>query len=144
MKKIFIAFVIIFVLFVGFIVSVPLVNDCTAKNVEKQLVEAALPDNTEVIESLSMAGKLVGNGNGMQYFGAVLIKSEKSLDELSACYLQEIPYAVVKEQKSQTIECVEHRELSFKAPLTETEDYFIVYLFGSGNFPFSDLDIRGH
>lgn len=144
MKKILIPFVIVFVLLVGFIVSIPLVNDHMAKNVEKQLVEAAIPDNTEVMESLSKAGKLVGNGNGMQYFGAVLIKSEKSLDELSDYYLQEIPHAIVKEQKSQIIECVEHGELSFKTPITETEDYFIVYLFGSGIFPFSDLDIRGH
>lgn len=35
-----------------------------------------------MIESLSQAGKLTGNGNGMQYFGAILIRSELSLEEL--------------------------------------------------------------
>lgn len=144
MKKILIPLVIVIVLLVGFIVSIPLVNDRTAKEVEKQLVEVALPDNTEMIESLSKAGKLVGNGNGMQYFGAILIRSEQSLDELSAWYLRKLPNAVVKEQKLQAIECVEHGELSFKTQITETDDYFIVYLFDSGICPFSDLDIRGH
>ena len=35
-----------------------------------------------LIESLSEAGRLTGNGNGLQYFGAVLIRSELSLEEL--------------------------------------------------------------
>lgn len=144
MKKVLIPVVIVIVLLVGFIVSIPLVNDLTAKDVEKQLVEVALPDNTEMIESLSKAGKFVGNGNGMQYFGVILIRSEQSLDELSAYYLHKLPNAVVKEQKAQTIECVEHGELSFKTQITETEDYFIVYLFDRGISPFTDLDIRGH
>ena len=146
MKKMLISavIVIVFVLLVGFIVSIPIVNNLSAKNVEKQLVEIALPDNTEMIESLSKAGKLVGNGNGMQYFGAILIRSDLTLNELSDYYLRKIPSAVVKEQKQQKIKCVEHEELSFKTPLSETENYFIVYLFGSGSSPFSDLDIRGH
>lgn len=144
MKKVLIPVLIVIVLLIGFIVSIPLVNDRTAKYAEKQLVEVALPDNTEMIESISKAGKLVGNGNGMQYFGAILIRSEQSLDELSVYYLQKMPDVVVKEQKSQAIECVEHGELSFKTPITETKDYFIVYLFDSGISPFSDLDIRGH
>lgn len=143
MKKVIVPVVIV-VLLVAFIVSIPLVNNLSAKNVEKQLVEVALPDNTQMIESLSKAGKLVGNGNGMQYFGAILIRSDLTLDELSNYYLHKIPNAVVKEQKLQTIECVEHKELSFKTPITETENYFIVYLFGSGISPFSELDIRGH
>ena len=144
MKKVLIPLVVVIVLFVGFIVSIPLVNDNTAKTVEKKLSEIVLPDNTEMIESLSKAGKLVGNGNGMQYFGAILLRSEQSLDELSAYYLHKLPDAVVKEQKSQKIECIEHGELSFKSSFTEKGDYFIVYLFDSGIYPFSDLDIRGH
>lgn len=144
MKKVIVPVVIVIVLIVGFVVSIPLVNDRSAKNVEKQLVEVALPDNTEMIESLSKAGKLVGNGNGMQYFGAMLIKSEQTLDELSAYYSRKLANVVVKEQKTQKVECVEHTELSFKTDISETEDYFIVYLFGSGISPFSDLDMRGH
>lgn len=136
--------VLIVVIFAGFVLSIPLVNNSSAKKIEKQLVEIDLPDNTEIIESLSKAGKLVGNGNGMQYFGAMLIRSEKTLDELTAYYSQNNTNICVKEQKTQIIQCVEHGELSFKTHITDDEDYYIVYLFGSGISPFAELDIRGH
>ena len=139
-----VAVVIAMVLLVGFSASIPLVNDHTARNIEKQLVEVDLPANTELIESLSKAGKLVGNGNGMQYFGAILLRSEKTLDELTAYYSQKCTNISVKEQKTQKVACLEHCELSFKTHIPEIDNYYIVYLFGSGNSPFSDLDIRGH
>lgn len=143
MKKV-ILFALIVVLCVGFIVSVPLVNNFSAKKLENDLIEITLPDNTEIVESLSKAGKLVGNGNGMQYFGAMLIRSEKTLDELTVYYSQNNTNICVKEQKTQIIQCVEHGELSFKTHITDDEDYYIVYLFGSGISPFAELDIRGH
>ncbi len=144
MKKAVIPIVLIAVLLVGFIVSVPLVNNHSAKEVERRLVSTALPDNTEIVESLSKAGKLVGNGNGMQYFGAMLIKSELGLEELEAYYSEIISGSAVREQKSRDIEIIEHGTLSFEAEISDTEGYFIVYLFGSGKKPFSELDIRGH
>ena len=136
--------VLIVVIFAGFVLSIPLVNNSSAKKIEKQLVEIDLPDNTEIVESLSKAGKLVGNGNGMQYFGAMLIRSEKTLDELTVYYSQNNTNICVKEQKTQIIQCVEHGELSFKTHITDDEDCYIVYLFGSGISPFAELDIRGH
>lgn len=144
MKKAVIPIVLIAVLLVGFIVSVPLVNNHSAREVERRLVSTALPDNTEMVESLSKAGKLVGNGNGMQYFGAMLIKSELGLEELEAYYSEIISGSAVREQKSRDIEIIEHGTLSFEAEISDTEGYFIVYLFGSGKKPFSELDIRGH
>lgn len=144
MKKKIIPVAIVIFLLIGLAVSVPLVNDFSAKNVKKSLVEIALPDDTQMVESISKAGKLVGNGNGMQYFGAILIKSEKTLDELFDYYSQKLAGVVVKEQKSQIIECVEHAQLSFTTNITDTDKYYIVYLFGNGISPFSELDIRGH
>ncbi len=144
MKKKIIPVAIVIFLLVGLVVSVPLVNDFSAKNVEKNLMEIALPDDTQMIESISKAGKLVGNGNGMQYFGAILIRSEQTLEELSAYYSLKNADVVVKAQKSQVIECVEHIQLSFTTNITDIEKYYIVYLFGSGIAPFSELDIRGH
>lgn len=144
MKKARILVLAVVVLLIGFVVSIPLVNDFSAKRVEKQLLEISLPDHTQMVESLSKAGKLVGNGNGMQYFGAVLIRSEQTLEELFVYYSQKNPAIVVKEQKAQKIEWVEHENLSFHTNITDTEDYYIVYMFGSGIAPFSQLDIRGH
>ena len=140
MKKI----IPVILLIVAFAVSVPLVNDFSAKNVENSLVEIALPENTQMVESVSKAGKLVGNGNGMQYFGAMLIKSEQTLEELAAYYADVNAEIVVRVQTAQAIECLEHAQLSFATQITEEENYYIVYLFGEGLAPFSQLDIRGH
>lgn len=144
MKKKIVPIAIISIFFIAFIVSVPLVNDFSAKNVEKSLVEITLPDNTQMVESISKAGKLVGNGNGMQYFGAMLIQSELTREELSDHYSQKNANIVVKEQKTQKIECVEHAQLSFATQITDAENYYIVYLFGEGIALFAELDLRGH
>lgn len=144
MKKVIIPIVIVCILFVGFIVSIPLVNNNTAKNIEEQLLEVSLPDNTEIVESISKAGKLTGNGNGMQYYGAILIKSQCSGEELSAYYSEKLPNTLVKEQKTQRIEFIEHENLTFETPITNNDNYYIVYMYGSGKKPFSYLDIRGY
>ena len=142
MKKVILLVAII--LIVSCAVSIPLINNLTAKKVEKQLLAVSLPEHTTMIESVSATGKLVGNGNGMQYFGAMLIKSELTLDELSAYYAQNTANVVVKEQQTQKIECVEHQALSFDTTLTGEDHYYIVYLFGDSISPLFDLDIRGH
>lgn len=82
MKKTKIAGICLIVLILAAFVSVPVYNNYCAYNVEKMLCETPLPEQTELIEAISKAGKLTGNGNGMQYFGAILIKSELSLEEL--------------------------------------------------------------
>lgn len=69
--------------FPAFFFVVPIVNNITAINVKNYLLALALPDNTVLIDSVSTAGKLVGNGNGMQYIGAILIKTELSKKELA-------------------------------------------------------------
>lgn len=148
MKKyvisVIIAAIVAVALLVGFIISIPLVNNGSAKDVEKSLTDIALPEDTELVESISKAGKLVGNGNGMQYFGAILIKSELSLDELTDYYSEKLDGAVVKEQKSQVIDFLDHETFAFETSIDENASYYTVYLFGSGIFPFSELDIRGH
>ena len=47
---------------IGGVISLPLINNHTAYKVEKALCEIPLPEETELIESLSQAGKLTGNG----------------------------------------------------------------------------------
>ncbi len=138
MKKILIPICVIAVLVCFVAVFIPLSNDRTAENIAKQL-ESSVPADTVIIESVSKAGKLTGNGNGMQYFGAMLIKSELTLDELSAFY----SVAVVKKQTSQKIEVVEHEQMSFETVI-DGDDYYIVYMFDGSSSFFANLDIRGH
>lgn len=121
--------------------SVPLVNDHTAEQVADRLENHPLPEETELIESLSKAGKLVGNGNGMQYFGAILIKSERSLDELTSHY--SAYGALVQVQCAQQIDIIEHGSLAFESEVSD-EGYYIVYAWGDGLGLYEMLDLRGH
>ena len=133
MKKTKIAGICLIVLILAAFVSVPVYNNYCAYNVEKMLCETPLPEQTELIEAISKAGKLTGNGNGMQYFGAILIKSELSLEELDAYY---------SEYRSNGWE-YEHGGLQFSEEIKDNS-YYIVYSWGSGNSLLRELDIRGH
>lgn len=148
MKKLAkIILIAISVLLISFMISIPIVNDYSASEIEKRLMAIPLPENTEYVDSISKAGKMTGNGNGMQYFGAVLVKSELSLDELSAYYsaYRENDWdCLVEIQEGQQIEVTEHGSLSFETSLSAEEQYYILYSWGSGIEPFSELDIRGH
>lgn len=133
------------VLIVG-VISIPFINNHTAYKVEKTLCEIPLPEETELIESLSEAGKLTGNGNGMQYFGVILIRSELSLEELDAYYSDyrsnEWEY-LVETQEGQSIEVIDHGTLQF-TEVIKNSGYYIVYSWGSGNPLLEELDIRGN
>ena len=146
MKKIKLVGILAAAVLIGSVISIPLINNHTAYKVEKALCEIPLPEETELIESLSQAGKLTGNGNGMQYFGAILIKSELSLEELDAYYSEyrsnEWEY-LVEVQEGQSIEVIDHGGLQFSEEI-KGSGYYIVYSWGSGDSLLQELDMRGH
>lgn len=146
MKKLKLVGILAAVVLIGGVVSIPLINNHTAYKVEKALCEIPLPEETELIESLSQAGKLTGNGNGMQYFGAILIRSDLSLEELDAYYSRYRSNeweCLVKIQEGQSIEGIDHGTLQFAEEIKD-RGYYIVYSWGSENSLLDELDIRGH
>ena len=143
MKKIKLVGILAAAVLIGSVISIQLINN---HKVEKALCEIPLPEETELIESLSQAGKLTGNGNGMQYFGAILIKSELSLEELDAYYSRYRSNeweCLVKIQEGQSIEGIDHGTLQLAEEIKDRR-YYIVYSWGSGNSLLDELDIRGH
>ena len=130
--------------------SIPLINDYSAKQVEKDLCNLPLPEESMYVDSVSKAGKLVGNGNGMQYFGAVLIKSNLSLEALEDFYSEYRKTeweCLVEVYKGQEIDVIEHCSLKFSEEVTSSENYYIVYSWGESLHPFDslmDFDLRGH
>lgn len=129
------------------IASVPIVNNHTAGRIASHLAGLPLPEGTKLIETVSAAGKLVGSGNGMQFFGAMLIKSGLSIEELErfyAAYRENEWDCVVQGQTGRRIEPVEHGALAFSHSPAQDEGYYIVYSWGGGIEPFCSLDIRGH
>jgi len=141
MKKLKVVGILAAVVLIGGVVSIPLINNHTAYKVEKTLCEIPLPEETELIESLSQAGKLTGNGNG-----TILIRSDLSLEELDAYYSRYRSNeweCLVKIQEGQSIEGIDHGTLQFAEEIKD-RGYYIVYSWGSGNSLLDELDIRGH
>ena len=86
MKK---AVVVILIVLLGaalFQITIRSVNDHIAGGLEKRLLSCPLPQDTELLESVSVAGKMLGAGNGMQWFGILLVRSGLSADELTEWY----------------------------------------------------------
>ncbi len=136
--------IIIMIMLSGLLITIA--NNCVAKKTKRDIEAIPLPERTERIEALSSAGKLVGSGNGMQYFGAVLIKSGLSLEELDAHYSQyreKEDYYIVEPQTNQKIKATEN-QLSFEHDING-DDYYIVYSWGDTKYEFLYYyDIRGH
>ena len=129
-----------------FIMLIPIANDLCAYMVEKELRETSLPEQTVLIESISKAGKLTGNGNGMQYFGAILVQSEQTLEQLDDFYSHhrknEWEYLVAV-QAGHDISFIELERLCFSQEVSD-DGYYIVYSWGQGIELLEMLDIRGH
>lgn len=147
MKKIFGIFVLILMIsLMAFLIVSPLVNDHVARETVKELENIPLPAHTEYIESVNKAAKLVGCGNGMQYFGAILIKSELSMEELTeyySNYAEKEWECIVEKQVGTTIEALDSPLLSFQTE-ADGDHYYIVYSWGENDTIFHDFDIRGH
>lgn len=135
-------------------VGIPIANNAIALRVEKSIKALPLPENTKLIDSTSVAGKLVGNGNGMQYFGAVLIQSTLSEEEIKihyAKYRESLDDCLVEPQKGAVIHPAgqplhKNDNLSFSAPMAG-EGYYIVYSWGRAPEwarMWLDTDLRGH
>ena len=146
MKKLKLVGMLVAVVLIGGVISISFINNNIAYKVEKELCETPLPEKTELIESISRAGKLTGNGNGMQYFGAILIRSDLSLEELDAYYSgyrSDEWECLVETQEGQSIEVIDHETLQFSEEIKDS-GYYILYSWGSGNSLLEELDIRGH
>lgn len=148
MKKILkVIGIVLIVLAVVLVITTPVINNYSAAKIEKRLTEIPLPEKTEYIESISKAGKMTGNGNGMQFLGAMLVESELTLEELDvyyATYRENQWDCIVEVQESHILEFVEHGALSFTTELSPDKGYFVIYSWGSGIEPFATLDIRGN
>ena len=146
MKKLKLVGILTAVVLIGGVISIPLLNNYTAYKVERALCEIPLPEEAELIESLSQAGKLTGTGNGMQYFGAILIRSDLSLEELDAYYSgyrSNEWECLVETQEGQSVEVIDHETLQFSEEI-KGSGYYIVYSWGSENSLLDELDMRGH
>lgn len=135
---------IIVVLLLCLILGPIIVNDYNAYRIKEELFFVPLPLDTEMIDSISKAGKLNGNGNGMQYFGAILIKSDLSIEELDYYYKNQNNRYHIERQLENVISVIEHEKVFFHEEMDYQNDYYIVYCWGEGIEFFELFDLRGH
>lgn len=150
LKRIFKSiFIITIILIFGASILIYILNDIIANNTKKELLKVKLPNNTEVVDSISIAGKLTGNGNGMQYLGAILVKTDLSEEELKEYYNQykkdEFSFLVEK-QNSKKLKMIDSGSYWFeKYNENDKEKYFTIYSWGSSkNELLTEFDLRGH
>ena len=107
MKLRYVAVIIVVLLFALGYMGIVHANNRIAHGLEERLLEFPLPPETELLDSKAIAGKLSGNGNGMQYCGMLLLSSYLSEEELVAHYSElsdgEL-FVWVYPQKSQKID----------------------------------------
>ena len=66
-------------------------NNRAAGECKDRLLSVPLPARTQVLDSAAVAGKRTGNGNGMQYRGALLLESALSREALLTHYQAALP-----------------------------------------------------
>ena len=139
--------ILILIVFLLIFISRP-INNNVANNVVKELKQLSLPENTIIVEEKAIADRLCGNGDGVQYFGALLLKSELSLEDLDKyyaqfrggkeCYIVEHQY----DRRIKQDELALHQENAFDTTI-DTDDYYILYTWGNYSSIFTYLDGRG-
>ena len=134
---------------VSLFVLCPFVNDRTAAGLADDVAGVPSPADTRVVERFSLAGKLTGNGNGMQYLGGVLVQSDLSSDELDgyyAAYRKGDWDMLVDTQTTRDLGIIDRGDYAFASDVSDTSDgrWYIVYTWGDGIAPFSWFDLRGN
>ncbi len=132
--------VVVAALLLVFGLGVPIANNAIAMGVAGELEDVGLPPATTLVESTSLAGRLTNEHGGVQYFGALLIDSDLSLDALQTHYAS---YTVAR-QTGQDITLLSKTVDAFRQPVGE--GYYIVYALRSGGNAMQwllDMDTRG-
>ena len=142
--------------FLGFMIllsfSVMIANNLIADGVRRQLISAPLPEDTVIADAASRCGKLYGCGNGMQYTGAILLKTGKSRQELEQYYQSRVSAYCKIITPDQCPECIRSAFQSFPESGNDPEHMIVSLTLDreTGNLPETwaqsllDLDLRGH
>ena len=135
-----------FIVLVAIPFTIAIVNDLLAAHALNDIKALPLPENSKILSEYAVAGKVSGNGNGMQYFGAILIESEQDLASLQEHYhdVGSEYFISVKEQKSDMIDVLNRLHYFDGVDDCDFENCYIVYGYGKGGNWFLDLDLRGH
>lgn len=129
--------------------AVPIANNAVAMGVAREMKALSLPADTSIIETTSLAGRFNNPADSVQYFGALLIKSDHPIEELRAHYAEynedlRVTYRV-EPQSGQDIAVLGDTDLAFRETVGD-DGYYIVYAIRTGGNALQwwlDMDVRG-
>lgn len=129
--------------------AVPIANNAVAMSVAREMEALDLPADTVVLDKTSLAGRFSNAAGSVQYFAALLIKSDRPIEDLRAHYAQYntdlIESYRVEPQHGQEITVLDDVSLAFRENVGE-EGYYIVYIVRIGGNALQwwlDMDVRG-
>lgn len=103
--------------------------------------------DADIIETKSFYGKLNGNGNGIQYFGCVLIQKDSINDVVSLVEKLDLQFEIVEycvqDESDISSKYLEHKKLRYDSLIDANSEYISIMFFNSKH-PDSDfLDEAG-
>lgn len=155
MKSRWILQLVITCLIIGLFVLMLNYNNFVLTRFSSQLFEMDLPEDIYIMEEHKVRGKLNGNGNGMDFFACILVKTKRLQKELYD-YLNNYEFAPAKDHETVETEViklrsnrletkyVEHEEIVFETIQNEVnfDDYYVLIIYDGGYS--ADFDILGH
>lgn len=109
--------------------------------------EIEATEGIELIETQSAYGKLNGNGNGFNYFGAALVKADDTavLDELIKKLDTGFEIVGYEAQSGTKIEIkyLERHDLYYEIE-PSADGYYTVYFYNSSHPKTNPLDLKGY
>lgn len=128
--------------------ALPVVNNAAAMRLAREMEALPLPDGASLVDTTSLSGRLTNKTGSVQYFAAMLIKSECSIEELRAHYAQ---YGTsltatyrVEPQSGTEITVLDGVKLSFRKGVERARGYIVYTLRTGGNAAqwWLDMDVR--
>ena len=128
--------------------AVPIANNAVAMRLARDMEALSLPESAELVDSTSLSGRLTNKSGSVQYFAALLIESDRPIEELRAHYAQYgtglTATYLVEPQQGQEITVLNDVKLSFREEVSSAHTY-IVYTLRTGGNPaqwWLDMDVR--
>ncbi len=90
MRKLLRIIIIIVLLITVFHLTIYFANNQIAEGMKQRLLNCSMPENTQLLDAQSVAGKMLGAGNGMQWYGIILVSSPMDKEALSEWFYSEI------------------------------------------------------
>lgn len=132
----------------------PLYNDSVLYSFSQQLYNCSLPEETVLVEKHKICGKLNGNGDGMDFLACILIKSDKTINQLqkhfetlefkgakSSSKMAEIQILTITEPKLMT-EYLENGEITFSNYNNSSDKKYYAIVIHDGSY-WNFFDGRG-